>query len=280
VNTSRRCAPTMYSRKIGDFAENVLVTIKNISPRLKHTCNRIKNISPRLKHTRNRIKHSPTRLKQTRYSISGEYMSKFFSPDSKVYRFMSRFTDIFVLNMMWLLFSLPIVTLGASTIAAYTVTLQMADNTEGHPAPEFWKAFKSNIRQGIPMSFVTILCIWVLYLDFQIISVTEENKIIYMIVGIVTAYVFVFSLLYGYPLLARYENTVLHCLQNSFRISMRYFLRSVMLLIILAVELALIFWNYTSIFIGLLIGPALIMLTVSEFAIRLFREIEKSQQEE
>lgn len=56
-------------------------------------------------------------------------MAGFFSTDSKLYRFMSRLTDLVKLNLMWLIFSLPIITLGISTIAAYTVTLKMAEGS-------------------------------------------------------------------------------------------------------------------------------------------------------
>ncbi|UKI17362.1 MAG: YesL family protein [Ruminococcus sp.] len=69
---------------------------------------------------------------------------------------------------MWLVFSLPIVTIGASTIAACSVTLHMAEDTEGHAAKDFLKAFKANIKQGIPMTFITLICVWAVYLDFQI----------------------------------------------------------------------------------------------------------------
>ena len=58
---------------------------------------------------------------------------------------------------MWLLVSLPIVTLGASTIAAFTVAMRFVEDEEGHVAHDFVKAFKANIKQGIPMSFINLL---------------------------------------------------------------------------------------------------------------------------
>ena len=170
-------------------------------------------------------------------------MAGFFSTDSKLYRFMSRLTDLFKLNFMWLVFSLPIVTIGISTIAAYTVALKMAENQEGYIAGEFMKAFKANWKQGLAMSFITIICVWAVYLDFQIFRAAEENAVVFLIIGIVTAYVLGFSLLYAYPLLARYENTVMNTLKNSFRISMKYFLRSRLLVLLMAFEIAVMIWN-------------------------------------
>lgn len=202
-------------------------------------------------------------------------MAGFFSTDSKLYKFMSKLTDLFKLNFLWLVFSLPVVTLGISTIAAYTVALKMAENQEGYVGGEFLKAFKANWKQGLVMSFITIICVWAVYLDFRIFSVTEENAYVFLIVGIVAAYVLGFSLLYAYPLLARYENTVINTLKNSFRISMKYFLRSLLLVLLIAFEVAVMFWNLATLILIVIVGPAFVMLTVSSFAMIIFRELEK-----
>ena len=202
-------------------------------------------------------------------------MAGFFSTDSKLYRFMSKLTDLFKLNFLWLVFSLPIVTLGISTTAAYTVALKMAEGQEGYIGGEFLKAFKANWKQGIVMSFITIICMWAVYLDFQIFRAVEENSYVFLIVGIVAAYVLGFSLLYAYPLLARYENTVINTLKNSFRISMKYFLRSLLLVLLIAFEIAVMFWNLATLILIVIVGPAFVMLTVSSFAMIIFRELEK-----
>lgn len=205
-------------------------------------------------------------------------MAGFFSIDSKLYKFMSRLTDLVKLNLMWLVFSLPVVTLGISTIAAYTVALKMAENEESYIARSFLKAFKDNWKQGLIMTFITILCVWAVYLDFQIFNVVEENSVVFLIVGIITAYVFTFSLLYAYPLLARYENTIPKTLKNSFSISMRYFFRSLLLVALAAFEIAVMLWNLATRILIVLVGPAFVMLTISSFAMIIFRDIEKNPQ--
>ncbi|MDE5742464.1 MAG: YesL family protein [Oscillospiraceae bacterium] len=202
-------------------------------------------------------------------------MAGFFSVDSKLYKFMSKLTDLFKLNFIWLVFSLPIVTIGISTTAAYTVALKMAEGQEGYIGGEFLKAFKANWKQGLVMSVITIICVWAVYLDFQIFNAVEDNAVFFLIIGIVAAYILGFSLLYAYPLLARYENTVMNTLKNSFRISMKYFLRSLLLVLLVAFELAVMFWTPETLILLVLVGPAFVMLTVSSFAMIIFRELEK-----
>ena len=210
-------------------------------------------------------------------TLKVQKMSKFFSPEGKIYLFMARLYDVLKLNMLWLLCSLPVVTAGAATIAAFSVTLRMAEDTEGGIAKSFWAAFKANLKQGIVMTFVTVFGVWAVYLNFEIHRATEN--IMFLIIAIISAYIVVFSLLYAYPLLARYENTVLNTLKNSFKISMRYFLRSIFVVVIAAIGIAVICWSRTTLIIGLLIGPVTIFLAMSGPTMAIFRIIDAANSE-
>ena len=55
-----------------------------------------------------------------------------FNMDSGFARFMNRAIDVLELNILWIIFSLPVFTIGASTCAAYYVTLKMVDEEEGY----------------------------------------------------------------------------------------------------------------------------------------------------
>lgn len=198
-----------------------------------------------------------------------------FSTDSKLYKFMSRFTDILVLNFLWVLCSLPVVTIGVSTIAACSVAMKMNEDKEGKITRDFFREFKSNFKQGLPMSFISVVSVWAVYLDLQLVAAAEEHVILFIIAATLAIYILGFSQLYVYPLLARYRNTIFRSLKNSFSISMRYFFRSILLIIVLAVELGLIFWNTATLFVGALIGPAVILYTISGMAIGIFRDLEK-----
>ena len=199
---------------------------------------------------------------------------KFFSIDSPLYRFMQRLTDVIVLNILWLVFSLPIVTIGCSTAAAFSVTMKFLDESEGHIWSDFISAFKANWKQGLPLGLISIVAAAAVYLDFKIAGAVE-NSLPFLIVGFLTAFFLSFSLLYVFPLIVRYENSITNCLKNSFRLAMKHVGRTFLLIIILAFELAVIFWNTVTLFIGLLIGPACIIYTISGTAMHIFKETEK-----
>jgi uncharacterized membrane protein YesL len=82
-------------------------------------------------------------------------------------------------------------------------------------------------------------------------------------------------LLYAYPQAARYENTVPRMLKNSFRISMKYFVRSLIIVILVILETVVFLWNTMFIFIGVIVGPACIIYTISAIAKPIFKKIEQ-----
>jgi uncharacterized membrane protein YesL len=200
---------------------------------------------------------------------------KFFSVDSHLYRFLSRFLDVLKLNFMWLVFCVPIITIGASTVAAFTVALRMVDDEEGYVARGFIKAFKENFKQGTMLFVITVVAVYAVYLDFQLFEAVEGNPIIFLIIGIVSCFIVGLSLLYAYPLIARYDNSIIKTIQNSFEISKRYFPRTIFLIIIVLFELFIFQYNSTMLFFGILIGPAFVIFTIAAFSKRTFQQIEK-----
>ncbi len=204
---------------------------------------------------------------------------KLFSVDGPLYNFFSRLLDMIKLNFLWLLCSLPVVTIGASTAAAFAVTLKMVDEREGYIAKQFFMAFKANVKQGIPTGLLNLFFAYALYLDFQLFHAVEGNPIYFLILGIVGSVMCFGYFVYSYALMARYENTFLRTLKNSMDICVRYFGRTIMVAVVLAVEIVIFIFNTTTMFLGLLIGPAVIFLTISGPAMYIFRDIERKAKE-
>lgn len=203
----------------------------------------------------------------------------FFSVDGKLYRFLSRFWDILRLNFYWLLFSLPIITMGAATTAAFSLTLKMADETEGYIFRPFLKAFKENFKKGTIIGILNLIFAYAIYMDFQLFHAVEGNPIYFLIVGIIGCFIGVCSFFYAYALTAKYENTIMNTLKNSMDISIRYFGRTLITVLVCVVLYVLMNWNATMAFFFLLIGPACIFFTISGTASYIFKDIERKTRE-
>ena len=200
---------------------------------------------------------------------------KYIDPDSKLYKFMQTLTELLKINFLWLLCSLPIVTLGGVTIAAFDVGMKLAADQEGHVGRQFLASFRANFKNGIPYGLLLLLAVYVVWLDFSLFNQIEGNPIILLIMGIVAAFVFTLSSLFAFALQARYENTLVKTLKNSADICTRFFLQTLTLLVVLFVELLLIFWNTVTMFAGFCLGPACIIFTISAYANRFFGILER-----
>lgn len=198
-----------------------------------------------------------------------------FSVDGKFFQFLRRLTDMLKINFLWLLCSLPIVTIGASTVAAFDVTMRMIDDTEGYVARQFLKAFKANLKNGIPLGIIFLAGLYALWLNFQLAMIKDLHPFIFTSMFILFVFVFVACFIYAFALSAKYENTLIRTIKNSYDIFIRHIVRNGILAIVLAAELAVFFWNTTTLFFFILIGPACIFLTISGWAVPIFREIEK-----
>lgn len=205
-------------------------------------------------------------------------MSNFFSVESPLYKFMSRLMDMFKLNCMWLLCSIPIVTIGAATTAAYTITLKMVNEEEGYIAAPFWKEFKANLKKGSILGIIFIVALYAIYLDFQLFHAATEHNTIFLVVGVVASFLLFMHMIYAFPLLARYENSIIQTMKNSYSIAAKFLGKTAFLAVLLLVEGCIIMWNPTTVFVGIILGPACIILTISGFARQFFEVIERENQ--
>jgi len=198
-----------------------------------------------------------------------------FNTESGFSKFMGRAIDVLCLNVLWLIFSLPIITIGASTCAAFSVSLKMVDDEEGYIGRMFIKAFKDNFKQGTIMWLITAPCIYLSYLIWQFIIKGEDVNFIIIAGAIIFTFIVICSNLYTYALIARYENSLKNMIRNSIGISMRYFIKTIVLTAVLAIEIILIFWNKWTLLAGILIGPEFIIFTISGISKNIFKNIEK-----
>ncbi|MCD8396499.1 MAG: YesL family protein [Lachnospiraceae bacterium] len=203
---------------------------------------------------------------------------RFFSTESALYRFVCKFASIIKLNFLWILFSLPIVTIGASTAAAFSVALKLAEDEEGYIFKGFVKGFKENWKQGTILAVITFVALYAIYMDFQLFDVLEDNPIVFLICGMLLVAFAYTAIIYAWPLIARYENTLMKSMKNSLDIFRQYFGRSMLMTLVLLLEIFFFLFNTTTYFFAIVIGPGMIIYTISAFSRQVFTAIEKKNQ--
>ena len=71
---------------------------------------------------------------------------KFWAIDSPVMRVLGRLGDIIILNMIFVVGCIPVITIGTSLSALYAVAMKMARGEDPSVWKEFWKAYKRNFN--------------------------------------------------------------------------------------------------------------------------------------
>ena len=142
--------------------------------------------------------------------------SQIFNYDNPIWSFIGKFCDLLILNILWILLSIPVVTAGAATTAVYYVTLKLVRDEEGPTIRSFFRSFKENFRQATLLWLILLavgcLLAFDLYFFFYILKEPSLLR---------TAMIAIFG---GFSLQARFYNPVRRTLCNALIISVRHLL--------------------------------------------------------
>ena len=71
-----------------------------------------------------------------------------FDVNNRFWQFLNKMTDQFLLSLLWLLCSVPIITFGASTTAFFAISMELQQDEEGTMYRDFFRIFRSEFRRG------------------------------------------------------------------------------------------------------------------------------------
>jgi uncharacterized membrane protein YesL len=156
--------------------------------------------------------------------------------DGRFFRFATKVSQLFLLNILWIIFSIPIITIGAATSAVYYVTLKMVKNEDGYIIEGFWNAFRQNLKQGILIECVLLVGGVILIGDIWYF-LQMGNTIGFIIAGIFSMglTIYVLTVIFTFPLLAKFSNTVLGTLKNALLMSLTHLPSSIAMAVLLLI---------------------------------------------
>ena len=164
-------------------------------------------------------------------------MERFFNQEGWLYRFLNRLWDLIVLNVLFILTCIPIITIGASICALYTVTMKGVRKEDSYIASSYFKAFKENFKKGTGI-WLLLLAVWsVLLVDIFLVG--KDNSVLVAMGGAFGIFWLLITL-YVFQLQARFENSVQNTLLNSFLLAVKNWLSTLQLAGITAMVPALI----------------------------------------
>ena len=171
---------------------------------------------------------------------------KFFSYESRFSQILIKLSYSCWLNTLWLLCSLPIITIGASTAALYSVTLKIVNDREASITKQFFDNFKRNFAQATRLWLIALFLGLFLAADIYIVtrlrlSATGGIAVMWTLILaliIVATVIYTITLIYLFPLIAYYENTDIAMIKNSFLFGVRYLFSTIL---VFAIHLAMFY---------------------------------------
>ena len=183
-------------------------------------------------------------------------MEHFLNRDNPFFQFMSKIADVFILNLLWVLFSIPIITAGAATTAAFYEGMRLAKEDDGLVFKRFWKSFRQNFKQATIIHIIFLVIGVLLAFDMYMwLKLKGDIALIMLALTTIAWIIYIVMVLYTYATLARFENSILATIKNALLIAVANFPLTLLMLAILAVYAALnylmILLNFLTFFIGM-----------------------------
>lgn len=115
-----------------------------------------------------------------------------FNYDNPVWRFIGKLWDVLVVNILWIICSIPVVTAGASTTAMYYVTLKLARDEDGYTIRSFFKSFKENFKQATAIWLIFLLTGMLLAFDvYYFIKMAAPSSLRTIMISVFVAMIFI-----------------------------------------------------------------------------------------
>ena len=202
---------------------------------------------------------------------------------SKLIPIMETFGNLFALNILFLLFCIPVITIGASFTAMYSYTLKMVRKEEGTLFKSFWEAFKANFKRATAVWMIVLVAGVVIGGEIMFF-LSQESAIsyAYMIIAAIEIMVVALALRFLFPLVARYDNTLGNTIKNSILLSVGNLGSWIKICLIWFMPVFLSGW-YIEIFIStwylwLIILPALLAYCSSFIMRKVFDKVARTKE--
>lgn len=170
-------------------------------------------------------------------------MRRLFDFDSPVIQALTWIADIFVLNLLTLICSVPIVTYGASQTALYDVCGKMI-RKEGTIWKSYWNSFRSNFKKstilGIAFAIAIYGCISSLIFfissgsAFRYIGITATGVCLFLIISMK---------IWSFALQSRFENTVRQTIRNALLCTLSHLPMTVLMVAVNVLPLAVAYFS-------------------------------------
>lgn len=191
-------------------------------------------------------------------------MRSMFSMDSPLMRVLGKVADLMILNIVFILTCIPIITIGPALTALNYVTLKMVEDKDIYIVRSYFKSFRQNFKQALIIWLLALLFAWLLW--FNVVNIWPAEGIVNQLVKIVSIVAmvgYVLVLLYVFPVLSRFDNTIGKTILNSIGLALSAFGRTISMFMLIFASVILTFYTMKTIKFGIFFWLALGFATIA-----------------
>jgi uncharacterized membrane protein YesL len=189
---------------------------------------------------------------------------------SRIYRVLEVFTDLVYLNLLWLVASLPLVTIAPSTAAMFGVVRGWTRGKDVPTTGEFFSLFRENFGRSLAVGLVWVLLGAMLAVDFFLVGQMESFRRPLYVVFLAFALLYISATVYLFPVMVNYELDWKGVIKNSFLFSSARPLATLQCLLTVAVALFVI----ASLWVTIFVAPSATAYAIYFLCDRAFKNVE------
>jgi uncharacterized membrane protein YesL len=163
--------------------------------------------------------------------------------EKNIFCYIDKIFDMIAVSLLWLITSLPVITIGASTSALYYTVNKVVLQDRGYLAQEFFHSFRQNLKDGTILWLILGSVNFLLQLNIGILYKKTSGLMgIFFIIFYLLLFVLETAvILYCFPVLSRFAMNAGWNLKLAIYMVFRYFPATIVILILFAVALLLLY---------------------------------------
>lgn len=157
-------------------------------------------------------------------------MGNILDLNSPLMRGLTALANVILLSFAWIVFSIPIVTIGPATAALYYATQKMVLGENISVFRCFWKGFRDNLKQGTVLGLIFGAAAVLMYYDYLFSYMVDDSlgSVLRVVFGLM-AVVWLMLVCYTFPLQAQFQNSIKYTLKNALLLSLIHLRKTVLL---------------------------------------------------
>ncbi|MDF2511948.1 MAG: putative rane protein [Herbinix sp.] len=162
-------------------------------------------------------------------------MGNLFNLDNGFFSFLSKVCDVIFLSILFIIFCIPIVTIGPACTALYYATVKVIRRERGYVFREFFRSFKLNFKKGaivgVLLTIVYIIIGFDLWAAYKGLDGSTLRFAMFGVYLAITILALGFSV-YVYPVLSRFDVTLRQLIKTVLIISLRHLPSTICMIIL------------------------------------------------